>query len=440
LGWLGTPVLVVSGAICVLAVLACSGDSDPAAAWDGAVRDSAGIEIVENFGAPLWPEGPDWEFTEVFRIGAADGPPEYQFGHITGLHVLSDGRIVVADAMGHHLRFFSPAGVYERTVGRGGQGPGEFGSGPLGMFRGPGDTLVVYDRANSRANTIAPDGKWLESFSTSPRDGYRLSYWANSLRTGRITSLHNPLRNSDGTLTDTLDIVLERGVHGAILDTLARLPSARLFYRGDPETVRFYFVAAWWQRPWRDGLLLSRTDQYRFLWYDPDGALSRIVSMAREPLAITDEDRSVFLGRWEATLRENGASAERTAEILSGIRFGENYPPFSWFTYGPARTLLVQRVRPMRDLDAEEQKDIRLSLQIPPARSEWDVFDGEGRYLGAVVIPETDWVSTVTWLRFFLDRATGTWYMYSIWSDELDVEYIIRWRIDGRMPDESPET
>ncbi len=446
MNWLALPIrvligspsaaaLAIGGVLCVLAVLACRGESGSRLAWDGAVRDSAGIEIIENFGAPLWPEGPGWKFTEVFRIGAAEGPPEYQFGHITGLQVLSDGRIVVADMMGHHLRFFSPDGVHELTVGREGQGPGEFGSDRLGLFVGPGDTLVVYDRANSRANVFSADGTWLESYSTLPSEGYRLGYWANNPRTGRITTLHNPLRQSDGTLTDTLDIVLERDVHGAILDTLARLPSYLTFPRGGPDTFRFYYGTAWWHRPWEAGLLLSRTDEYRFLWYGPEGALGRIVGLTREPLAITDEDRSVIIGRWEATLRENQVPAERAAQIMSGVGFGDSYPPLGWFNYGPAGTFLVQRVRPVRDLDAEEQKEIRLSLLVPPASSEWDVFDSEWRYLGTVEIPETGWVATVPSLRFFQDPATGTWYMYTIWSDELDVEYVIRWRIEGRMPD-----
>ena len=88
-------VLAGSAVVCVLAFLACRGDSSPTNEWDGVVRDSAGVQIVENFGMPLWPGGPGWEFTEVLRIGALDGPPEYQFGNITGIQVLSDGRIVI---------------------------------------------------------------------------------------------------------------------------------------------------------------------------------------------------------------------------------------------------------------------------------------------------------------------------------------------------------
>lgn len=426
--------------ICMLAFLACRGGSETATAWDGAVRDSAGIEIVENFGTPLWPEGPGWEFTQDLRIGAVDGPPEYQFGRITGRQVLSDGRIAVTDAMAHNLRIFSPDGVHEHTVGREGQGPGEFGSGVLALFLGPADTMVVYDRSNNRANVVAPDGTWLEDYSMLPRDGYRLNYWADNPPTGRITTLHSPLRQSDGSLADTLDIIVERDVHGVILDTLARVPSYMTLRRGGAETFRIYYTASWWHRPRGDGLLLNRTDQYRFLWYGPDGAISRIASLAREPLAITEEDRSVYIRRWEETLNENGVPAERAAEILSRIRFEDYYPPFSYFNYGPAGTLLVQRVRPVRDLDAEEQKVMDLNSVVPRGSSEWDVFDSEGRYLGAVVIPETDNVQYLPALRFFRDSTTGTWHMLSIWKDELDVEYIVRWRIDGRMPKESTGT
>ena len=441
----GAVVLASCSGICALAVLACRGDSGPASARDGTVRDSAGIEIVENFGSPLWPEGPDWEFTQDLRIGAVDGPPEYQFGHITGLQVLSDGRIVVVDAMAYNVRFFSPEGVHERTVGRQGQGPGELGSGGHMLLKGPGDTLLVGDGDAGRIHVLAPDGTFLETFSSLPKNGYDGGYWAGGSRTGRVTSLHSPLRSSDGTRTDSLDIVLERDVNGGVIDTLARLPSRYTFYQGDPGIFRRYYNAAWWHRPWGDGHVIARTDSYRFLWYGPEGSLERIISLAREPLPITEEDRSVLFERWEEYLRENSVPAERWAEIKSAIGFSDTYPVYTWFGSGPAGTLLVERVRPVRDLDAEQRSKLRVNqVYVPPGSSEWDVFDGKGRYLGAVVIPGTEWVTSLPQGRFFLDHASGTWYMYSIWPDELGVEHIVRWRIDGRMPDDgaglSPDT
>jgi len=436
-------ILAVSGVICVLAVLACRDEPISAAAWDGAVRDSAGIQIVENFGTPLWPEGPGWEFTEVLRIGALDGPPEYQFGNIAGIQVLSAGRIVIVDAMAYNVRFFSPDGVHELTVGRKGQGPGELGDGDHMLLKGPGDTLVVGD--GGRVHVLAPDGTYLETYSRLPKDGYTGGYWANGRRTGRITSLHRPLWGSDGALTDTLDILLERDVHGGIVDTLARLPSRLILNRAHEGDFARYYSANWWHEAWGEDHVIARTDRYRFNFHGRDGELKRIVSMAREPLAITEEDRSLILGRWDELARKNNAPADRWAEIKSTISFADTYPPYACFRMGPAGTLLVQRVWPVRDLDAEGRKDFLLRQQyVPPGSTEWDVFDREGRHLGAVAIPGSEFITTEPLVDFFQDAATGTWHMYSVVSDELGVQYIVGWRIDGRMPEDievvSPET
>lgn len=399
------------------------------------MRDSAGIEIVENFGTPLWPEGPDWQFVQDLRIGAIDGPPEYQFGEITGLQVLSDGRIVVVDGMAYNVRFFSPEGIHIRTVLRNGQGPGELGSGGHMLLKGGGDTLLVGDGGASRIHVLAPDGTYLETFSRLPSNGYTGGYWASGSRTGRLTSLHSPILQSDGTRADTLEIVLERDVHGGIVDTLARLPSRYTFSQREPGIFRYYYNAAWWHRAWGDGHLIARTDQYRFHWYGPEGALERIVSLAREPLAITDADRSAFMERWEEYLRENNVPADRWAEVKSAIDFSDAYPSYVYFGSGPAGTLLVERVRPVRELGQAELEDLQVNQQyVPPGRSEWDVFDKRGRYLGPVDIPGSEWIKNVSSLRFFHDGGTDSWYMYSIWSDDLDVQYIVRWRIDGRMP------
>lgn len=435
--WYRAAMLATCGATGALACLACRGEAGSEAAWDGAVRDSAGIQIVENYGTPLWPEGDRWEFTEVFRIGVAEGAPEYEFGRISGLAVLSDRRIVVADALGHHLRFFSPDGDHERTVGREGQGPGEFGSGALWLTVGPGDTLLVLDRANQQGHAIAPDGTWLESFSTLPRGPYRSGLWADEPGSGRLVSYHVPVRHSDGSFADTLDLVLERDVYGAVLDTLVRLPSYtyQTASRGVEAVLQHYFRGVPDIALCGDEVVTGLNDAYRFLRYGPGGSLDRIVNLARERPAMTDEDRSVMMRRWDETLQENRVSAERAAEIKSSLSFADSYPAYCLFICGPSATTLVQRVRPLRDLSASEKQEIRIWLARPPGAAEWDVFDRDGRYLGAAVIPGTAWSNTWRMLRFFRDRASGTWYMYSVWSDEQDVEYVVAWRLDGYIPE-----
>ncbi len=97
---------------------ACERNDAEVERWAGTMRDSAGIVVVENEDVPLWREGDAWSFTKLVRIGVREGDPRYQFGSTTGLVVLSDGRVVVADAMAHTIRFFSPEGTYLHELGR----------------------------------------------------------------------------------------------------------------------------------------------------------------------------------------------------------------------------------------------------------------------------------------------------------------------------------
>ena len=134
-----------------LGTIACTVEVETATEWDGDLRDSAGIVIVENHGEPIWREEERWTLREILRIGAVTGEPAYQFGDISGLGVLSDGRLVVADALAQNLKFFAPDGAHITTVGEPGSGPGEYGNW-LHVMVGPGDTVVVWDWTNMRAN------------------------------------------------------------------------------------------------------------------------------------------------------------------------------------------------------------------------------------------------------------------------------------------------
>ena len=96
-----------------------------------ATTDSSGVRITESSAAdaPTWSVG---ELPEV-RIGSVEGEEPYLFDRIRTAFLLSDGRIVVADAGSRQFRYFSAEGEHIRTVGRRGRGPGEFAtlSGPV---------------------------------------------------------------------------------------------------------------------------------------------------------------------------------------------------------------------------------------------------------------------------------------------------------------------
>lgn len=70
-------------------------------------------------------ETKQFTLVEDLRIGGAD-TGKASFSGIAGLKFDAHGGIWVLDRQAHELRLFSPSGAFVRTVGRQGEGPGEF--------------------------------------------------------------------------------------------------------------------------------------------------------------------------------------------------------------------------------------------------------------------------------------------------------------------------
>src|SRR5688572_14367050 len=137
-------------------VAACSGPRDRAPAAE--VTDSAGVRILT------------YELTDQVvpihrvvaehdvEIGVLDGAREYTFSRITDLAVTDDGSILVSDAQARDLRLYDAGGTFVRTIGRPGEGPGEFGSAPT-VAGLSGDTVVTYDVRNRRLTLFGATGE-----------------------------------------------------------------------------------------------------------------------------------------------------------------------------------------------------------------------------------------------------------------------------------------
>src|SRR5512145_3286850 len=91
----------------LLLASACGGGAAADAGSRATVRDSAGIEIVENAG-PLWAEGTGWTVVDspVVDIGGVAGDAAYDLTQINGVIRLRDGRIAAAVAGAFQIRFY----------------------------------------------------------------------------------------------------------------------------------------------------------------------------------------------------------------------------------------------------------------------------------------------------------------------------------------------
>jgi hypothetical protein len=399
-----------------LAVLGgCSG-AGGGPRWAGTVTDSAGVQVVHNPAEGVWRPGSEWTVTEALRIGTAEGEPEYQFAQIMAspgvpaVAVASDGRIIVLDTQAQLLKVFSPGGAYERTLGGPGGGPGELAPGASAVLITPGDTVLVSDMGNQRANLYLLDGTFVRSFPLPFAEGIPFRW--ESTTDGRVIAQLRRLAfpGSSGP-PDTMDVLVERRLDGTLGDTLMRVPSGQTlkFSGGAPEIRLFSPEPAWALSG--EHVLYGVSDAFRIGVYAHGGALQRVVDkpFTREPVTGADQEMYKDMMRKAAA---GQAPPEQINQFIQMVKFAEFYPAFAQIVGGPGGSMWVQQLQTASSLPPEQREDYNPQQDIGSPR--WDVFDAEGRFLGVVTMPA----------RFQPVRFAGD-KIYGVQRDELDVQYVV---------------
>lgn len=124
-------------------------------------RDSAGIAIREYSAAAI-KAAPTWTISDapVAVIGAdeSDTTLDLSTGAFGGM--LSDGGLMVATARPAQIYHFGPDGTPLGTVGRAGQGPGEFTFFQYVHIL-PGDTVLAFELARRKSILYLADGTFI---------------------------------------------------------------------------------------------------------------------------------------------------------------------------------------------------------------------------------------------------------------------------------------
>jgi hypothetical protein len=365
------------------------------------VRDSAGVEIVEN-DEPAWPDGAAWRVREtpLLDIGVFEGDPRYQLFQVVGALRLDDGRIVVANAGTQELRFYDAGGTYLGSSGRKGSGPGEFKNMARLWALGP-DSLMVWDWGNRRVSIFDARGAFARSFSLAAPGGRAFpdpiapaaddALWVSA--SGVFIS-----RGARTGVTRDSMIYLRYDLEGALLDTIGRFPGGeyytKTFGQGFAVT-SLPFGRQPQAAVYRAGLYFGASDSYEIGYYSRDGVLARLIRKAHTNLEVTAEDRERYI---ETRLEEAGSESwrERLRQMLSEMPFPETMPAY--------RRLLV---------DVEGDLWVADFRRPADEQPRWTVFDPAGRMLGTIEMPPR--------LRVF---QIGSDFVLGRWRDELDVEHV----------------
>jgi hypothetical protein len=117
-----------------------------------------------------------WEVGTELQIlaGSLDSPSELSFNGVAGVARLGTGEIVVLDGgLESRLTLLTQDGEFIRTIGRPGEGPGEYGW-VTSVVAGANDSLFVFDAGQQRLTVFSPDGSAARMASYRPVDGERL--------------------------------------------------------------------------------------------------------------------------------------------------------------------------------------------------------------------------------------------------------------------------
>jgi 6-bladed beta-propeller len=403
-----------------LVVVACE---PPAPTGGHAVRDSAGIEIVENH-LPLWSEDQAWKLDPVPIIDIGGGTDQAsQLFRVEDIVDLGD-RFAVLHASAGQVLLFDTAGALLRAIGRPGEGPGEFAR-LRGIYGCEGDTIVADDVA--RVGIFDLDGNFVRTHPIASSTGEDLPRMLGSsaecstvLATG--TSTVGPAPGQVGRRTST---VFWTRIDRARRDTIGQFAGQELLgavIEGNPTAMYL---------PWgADGVTAVANDRYYYgtsdvaevRVYDRSGALTRIIRWPIEPQPISSRIRSIYSAKrdWLLERFPQGAALMPRLEELQALP--QRMPFFRAFLVDDESRLWVRKypefIAGRPDLF---DRDVPLRYTPPPGdvpETYW-VFDAQGRWLGQVETPAELAVRSVE-----QNRVTG------VWRDELDIEHVRVYRLN----------
>lgn len=358
-----------------------------------------------------------WRLSADLRIGSLDDPDQ-SLTWITGVNTGRDGRIYIAQAQTHNVRIYEPDGRFVRTIGGKGSGPGEFER--LGVPLWRGDSLYISDSMHRRVTMFSADGDLLATlpvmFNAQPPlspggvlrmldDGSILvgfSVRASAVADGSVTAV--PVLRLDRSAA-VLDTALWSAVGGSQLSI--RLGTGQLFssqpFPDDPIRSigqRRILVA---ERP-----VSSDPDEGRFRlhWvaFSGDTLLSRSYRYTPKPLDEAIAERVVA-----ARVESYGQFAQRSGvsrnDLEKAIRDVLHIPRF----LPPIAGVVVSR---------EGEAWLRRE-DLPGDSVQWNVLSPAGDVRAVFPLSKG--------MRPILIEGDV---LYSVERDELDVPYLVRYRID----------
>ena len=395
---------------------ACGTDAAPSDATPDTVIETIGdTTVVRTISGSVW--GTEAALVPEMTIGRMDGPEEYLFGSIRSIAVGDDGTVYVLDLQAQHVRVFDSLGVYVETLGRRGEGPGEFTEAEA-VAALPGGRLAVRDPENQRVTVFGPGRGEIAEWRYTGTVSSFLPLYVDTR--GRIHLVAGDLSRLDELGTEII-VLAPDGTH---LDTLpepssdyeapfvrAEAPGGLRVTYGVPFNPRFH----WTIHP-SGHFLTGLSSDYRIDLARDDGVLR--IERKQGPVPASDAERThardltVSRIRWSLPDWDwDGPAIPRHKPFFRALRAGRD---------GRIWVRLSTKGRPVDNLDHDPDEPGSFAVTWEED-TRYDVFEPDGTYLGVVVAPHE--------FTSFPVPVFGRDHVWAVSVDEQRVERVVRYRI-----------
>jgi hypothetical protein len=353
--------------------------------------------------------------------------PEVQFGQpfdaVYSVRELPGGKVLVTDLGPKSVLLADFAVGDQTTVGRNGQGPGEYQF-PGDLIPYLGDTTLLVDRAGRRLLPITPDGKIAKTIPF-PESIQGLGDPRGADRRGRIYFQGSPFPAGGngappeaGKLPDTV-VVLRWDRASGRVDTIARvkIPALKMQVSGTQNAravmIRpqpFAPADEWAASP--DGqIAVARVGDFHVEWLG--GATPvRGTPVRYDRIKVGDSDKSAYMSNMRNSRNRitvnQGGPGRGAAEIK---------PPepdaseFEWPDYKPPFPARAAQMAPEGTLWLTRSTSAQDSTPV------FDLFDAKGNLTGRVTLPLG---------RRLVGLGTGT--LYAVRTDSDGLQWLERYR------------
>lgn len=122
-----------------------------------------GVRVIHNEKGGKWGANPEVKLELVRTIGGLDAEENLSFNNPNDIVRDSHGNLYILDTDNNRIQKLDSEGKFIKTIGRKGQGPGEFQR-AQSMDIDKKDNIFVFDSGNARIQIISPEGRPLKSF------------------------------------------------------------------------------------------------------------------------------------------------------------------------------------------------------------------------------------------------------------------------------------